>query len=196
MTELTETLQTLLLQHKALYLQVTGSQVGWVNSDKSNTGHRSLAWFTWNGLMGSAHTPIHVGRAWPDAGWHVQHRACGLSWKGLSFAETASLRYGRAAREKGMSCLGRKREVRDCLNLPRFWLQRRYLFPEPGRRLASWFVLHFWDFIQQRRQLSGVNDAGDVVQKKMLLLFLIKRGAEWRLPRKGSKTGMHWHERT
>ena len=45
-TELTETLQTLLLQHKALYLQVTGFQVGWVNSDKSDTGHWSVAWFT------------------------------------------------------------------------------------------------------------------------------------------------------
>ena len=174
-TELTETLQTLLLQHKALYLQVTGSQVGWVNSDKSETGHWSVAWFTWNGLMGSAHTPVHMGRAWPDAGWHVQHRTCGLSWKGFSFAEIAPWRYVCAAREKGMSCLERKREMRDCLNVPPSWLQRRYLFPDPGRRSASWFVLHFGDFIQQRRQLSVVNDAGNVVQKKMLFLFLIER---------------------
>lgn len=136
----------------------------------------------------------------PHQNWHCQTLVGILNTEAKTSSESFTpLRlppreYEHGARERGHESM-RKRE--SVVSAPSTFLTTKKI-PlcrpwEEDNFLVCHLFLEFYP-AAEKRQLPVVNDLGNVVQWKLLLLSWLKKGLDWRIHRKENRTGKNGHE--
>lgn len=188
------TFQALILQHKTLYLEVTGSNPGWVSSDWKPNDLPSVGCFVvyvkWMDGLSSLSSPRQNGHCQTPVGILSPEAKTSIGNFISGVLQLPSTEYRHGAREEGRAWLERTESLSS---FSTFLTKKEDTFFRP-RKEVDFLICHLllqFNSAEERGQFPAANDACNVLRNLALLTRNGQSGEQ--VDGKGNRTKQNRH---